>query len=284
MKKQWCGIVVIFLLGACQQETNNKIPLAQVGERFLYKEDIDKVLPENIQDKDSALWVDDFIKKWVRSELVILNAEQNLSPEQKNVDKELEEYRNSLLTYRYKNELLAQKMDTVITGEEVNTYYEKHDREFVLKNNIVKAIYLKIPLEVANPETVKSLTRDEDPRKLAQLDEYSVQYAKTYDRFDDKWVNSKDVLNQFPEETNDEERLLRRNNFIESSDTDYYYFICIRDFRLAGQVAPLPYVESEIRNILLNERKIKFLRTIEDDIYSEGLASNKFKIFNIKNN
>ncbi|MGV8139527.1 MAG: hypothetical protein AB2L20_30385 [Mangrovibacterium sp.] len=284
MKKQWCGIVVIFLLGACQQETNNKIPLAQVGERILYKEDIDKVLPENIQDKDSALWVDDFIKKWVRSELVILNAEQNLSPEQKNVDKELEEYRNSLLTYRYKNELLAQKMDTVITGEEVNTYYEKHDREFVLKNNIVKAIYLKIPLEVANPETVKSLTRDEDPRKLAQLDEYSVQYAKTYDRFDDKWVNSKDVLNQFPEETNDEERLLRRNNFIESSDTDYYYFICIRDFRLAGQVAPLAYVESEIRNILLNERKIKFLRTIEDDIYNEGLASNKFKIFNIKNN
>ncbi|MEN6455998.1 MAG: hypothetical protein ABFD10_17240 [Prolixibacteraceae bacterium] len=283
MKKQWCGIVVIFLLGACQQETNNKIPLAQVGERILYKEDIDKVLPENIQDKDSALWVDDFIKKWVRSELVILNAEQNLSPEQKNVDKELEEYRNSLLTYRYKNELLAQKMDTVITGEEVNTYYEKHDSEFVLKNNIVKAVYMKIPLEVANPETIKSLTRDEDPRKLAQLDEYSVQYAKTYDRFDDKWVNSKDVLNQFPEKTNGEERLLRRNNFIESSDTDYYYFICIRDFRLAGQVAPLAYVESEIRNILLNERKIKFLRTIEDDIYNEGLASNKFKIFNIKN-
>jgi len=283
MKKQWCGIVVIFLLGACQQETNNKIPLAQVGERILYKEDIEKVLPENIQDKDSALWVDDFVKKWVRSELVILNAEQNLSPEQKNVDKELEEYRNSLLTYRYKNELLAQKMDTVITEEEVNAYYEKHNNEFILKNNIVKAIYMKIPLEVANPETVKSLTRDEDPRKLAQLNEYSVQYAKTYDRFEDKWVNSKDVLNQFPEETDNEERLLKRNNFIESSDTDYYYFICIRDFHLQGQVAPLAYVESEIRNILLNERKIKFLRAIEDDIYNEGMASNKFKIFNIKN-
>jgi hypothetical protein len=283
MKKQWYGLVIIFLLGACRQETTNKIPLAQVGEQILYQEDIEKVLPENIQDKDSTLWVDDFIKKWVRSKLVILNAEMNLSPEQKNVDRELEEYRNSLLTYRYKNELLAQKMDTVITEEEVNAYYEKRHNEFMLKDHIVKAVYLKIPLEVANPETVKSLTRDEDPRKLAQLDEYSVQYAKTYDRFEDKWVNSDHVLRQFPEEINDEKRLLKRNNFMESSDTDYYYFICIRDFRLRGQVAPLAYVESEIRNILLNERKIKFLRTIEDDIYNEGIASNKFKIFNIKN-
>jgi hypothetical protein len=283
MKKQWYGVLIVFLIGACQQETANKIPLAQVGERILYKEDIELVLPENIQDKDSALWVDDFIKKWIRSELVILNAEQNLTPEQKNVDKELEEYRHSLLTYRYKNELLAQKLDTVITEEEVNDYYAKHNSEFTLKNNIVKAIYLKIPLEVANPETVKNLTKDEDPQKMAQLDEYSVQYAKTYDRFENKWVNAKNVLVQFPEEIDDEESFLRRNKFIESSDTDYYYVICIRDFRLQGQVAPVAYVESEIRNILLNERKIKFLRDIEDDIYNEGLASNKFKIFNIKN-
>jgi hypothetical protein len=284
MKKQWYGILVICLLGACQQEKANKIPLAQVGERILYKEELEKVLPENLQDKDSALWVDDFIKKWVRSELVILKAEQNLSPEQKNVDKELEEYRNSLLTYRYKNELLAQKMDTVITSEEVNDYYARPNNEFILKNNIVKAIYLKIPLEVAHPETVKNLIRDEDPQKMAQLDEYSVQYAKAYDRFEDKWVKAGNVFQQFPDEIADEESFLRRNKFIESSDTHYYYLICIRDFRLQGQVAPVAYVEPEIRNILLNERKIKFLRNIEDDIYKEGLASNKFKIFNIKNN
>ncbi|MGV8096670.1 MAG: hypothetical protein AB2L24_32840 [Mangrovibacterium sp.] len=284
MKKQWYGILVICLLGACQQEKANKIPLAQVGERILYKEELEKVLPESLQDKDSALWVDDFIKKWVRSELVILKAEQNLSPEQKNVDKELEEYRNSLLTYRYKNELLAQKMDTVITSEEVNDYYARPNNEFILKNNIVKAIYLKIPLEVAHPETVKNLIRDEDPQKMAQLDEYSVQYAKAYDRFEDKWVKAGNVFQQFPDEIADEESFLRRNKFIESSDTHYYYLICIRDFRLQGQVAPVAYVEPEIRNILLNERKIKFLRNIEDDIYKEGLASNKFKIFNIKNN
>lgn len=282
MVQKWYGILIILLFGACQQKTADKMPLAQVGDRILYKEDVEEVFPENIPLQDSALWVDDFVKKWVRSELVILNAEQNLSPEQKNVDKELKEYRNSLLTYRYKNELLAQKMDTIITDEEINTYYEQHQNEFILKNNIVKAVYLKIPLEVANPETVKNLTVDENPQKLAQLDEYGVQYAKTYDRFEDKWINSDNVLYQLPEEIDDEERFLRRNKFIENSDTDYYYFICIRDFRIQGQVAPVAYVGPTIKNVLLNERKLKFLRDIEDDIYNEGLASNKFKIFNIK--
>jgi len=282
MRQQWYGILFILLFGACQQQEPDKIPLAQVGNRILYKEDIEEVLPENLPDRDSALWVDDFVKKWVRSELVILNAEQNLSAELKNVDKELKEYRNSLLTYRYKNELMTQKMDTVITTGEVNAYYEQHKNEYLLKNNIVKAVYLKIPLEVANPETIKNLTMDENPQKLAQLDEYGVQYAKTYDRFGDKWVNSSNVLYQLPEEIEDEERFLRRNKFIESSDTGYYYFICIRDFRIQGQIAPISYVEPDIRNILLNERKVKFLRNIEDDIYNEGLVSNKFKIFNIQ--
>lgn len=282
MKKQWYGIVIIFLLAACRNERADKIAVAQVGEYTLYKEDIEKVFPRNLKEQDSILWADDFIKKWVRSKLVILNAEQNLSAEQKNVEKELEEYRNSLLTYRYKNELLAQKMDTVVSGAEIEAYYARHNNEFILKQNIVRAIFLKSPLEVANPEKVKSLTRGEDLQKLAQLDQYSIQYAKVYDRFGDKWVAARDVFHQFPEEIHDEESFLKRNRFIESSDTDYYYFICIREYRLAGQVAPLGYVETDIKNILLNERKIKFLRDIEDDIYNEGLASNKFKIFNIK--
>ena len=270
------------LLASCHQEEKEKIPLAQVGDNILYKEDVEKVIPNNLSGTDSALWADDFVKKWVRSELVVLNAEQNLSPEQKNVNKELNEYRNSLLTYRYKNELMVQKMDTIITSGEISTYYQQHKNEYILKNNIVKAIFIKIPFELANAENIKRLCKDNDPQKLAQLNEYCMQYAKTYDRFGDQWINSANVFNQLPEGIGDEDRFLKRNQFAESSDTDYYYFICIRDYRMAGETAPQEYVEPEIRNILLNDRKIKFLKDIEEDIYQEGVASNKFKIFNTK--
>ena len=275
-------ILVVVLISSCSQK-QEKVPLAQVGSKMLYLEDVKEILPKRLSKADSTLWVDDFIKRWVQKELLILNAEENLSSSQKNVSKELEEYRSSLITYRYKKELMLQKMDTLITSGEIETYYEKHKTDFILKNDIVKAIYLKIPLEISSPETIKSLCIDNDPQKLQELDEYGIRYAKAYDRFDDKWINASQILDQIPKEIDHLEYFLRRNKFIESDDTDYYYFICIRDFRFAGENAPVEFVESSVKNILLNQRKINFLKKIEADVYKEGIESKKFKIFNFQN-
>ena len=274
--------IITCLLFSCSAE-QEKTPLAQVGSKTLYLEDVAKVLPERQLPADSALWVDDFVKKWIETELLILNAEKNLSPAQKDVSKELEEYRNSLLTFRYKKELMAQKMDTVILDKDVQKYYEEHKNEYILKNDIVKAIYLKTPLEVSSPETIKNLCIDNDPQKLLELDEYGIRYAKAYDRFMDNWVDANMVLGHIPKEIDNLERFLRRNKFIESDDTEYYYFICIRDFRFEGEFAPIEFVESSIKNILLNQRKINFLKKVDIDVYKEGLESKKFKIFNVQN-
>lgn len=275
-------LLLVFWFSACTQ-VEDKIPLAQVGTRYLYLEDVQKVLPDNISDTDSTLWMEDFIHKWVQKELLILNAEKNLTQEQKDVSHELQEYRSSLLTYRYKKALMEQKMDTTIHDDEISQYYEANKKEFVLQSDIVKAIYLKIPLEVANVETIKNLCFENDPQKLQELDEYGIRYAKSYDRFDDKWIDASQVLTQIPGEIDDLERFLRRNKFIESDDTDYYYFICIRDFRFEGEYAPIDFVSSSIKNILLNQRKINFLKKIETDVYKEGLESNKFKLYNTQN-
>lgn len=275
-------LLLVFCFSACTQ-VEDKILLAQVGTKYLYLEDVQKVLPDNISDTDSTLWMEDFIHKWVQKELLILNAEKNLTQEQKDVSHELQEYRSSLLTYRYKKALMEQKMDTTIHDDEISQYYEANKKEFVLQSDIVKAIYLKIPLEVANVETIKNLCFENDPQKLQELDEYGIRYAKSYDRFDDKWIDASQVLTQIPGEIDDLERFLRRNKFIESDDTDYYYFICIRDFRFEGEYAPIDFVSSSIKNILLNQRKINFLKKIETDMYKEGLESNKFKLYNTQN-
>lgn len=271
-------ILIVLAFASCKQQ-QVKTPLAQVGDKFLYMEDIREVLPDKLSEADSTLWVDDFIKKWVESELLVLNAEQNLPEAQKDVSKELKEYRNSLLTYRYKKELMAQKMDTVITDNAIHSYYEAHKNDFILKDDIVKAIYMKVPKELAEPDKIKKLCLDDNPQKLQELDEYGIRYAKSYDRFEDNWIKASQILAQMPKEIGDLERFLRRNKFIESDDTDYYYFICIRSFRFEGENAPIEYVETSIKNILLNQRKINFLKKIDADVYKEGLESKKFKIF-----
>lgn len=281
-KRFWFYLAGAILATGCHPGNEDKTPVAKVAEHYLYLEDLRKIVPQNLQGPDSAIWVDDFIRRWVQNELLILNAEQNLSDEQKDVEQELEEYRNSLITYRYKKELMAQKMDTVVTDSEIMEYYHNNQSRYRLQSSILKAAYLKIPLEVANAEQLRRYARDEDDQNMNQLNEYGLQYAKVFDRYGDKWVSSQQISQQIPEEINIDEQFLRRNKIIESSDTDYYYFICIRDFRNEGDYAPVEYVTDEIKSILLNERKIQFLKKIEDDIYQEAVASKRFKLFNQK--
>ena len=274
-------LFVFCLLFSCTKKIE-KTPVAKVGSEFLYLEDVAQTIPSDVSKDDSTLWANDFIKNWVKQELVIQAAEENLSFELKNVQKELEEYRNSLLTYRYKKELMNQKMDTVISASEIEEYFESNQHEFVLSNNIAKVVFLKIPTEIADPETIKHLCTDNSPERMSELDDYGIRYAKSYNRFNDDWVEIEQILSLIPSEIDDPVRFLRRNKFIENTDTDYYYFICIRDFRVSGENAPLEYVRSPIKNLLLNQRKIRFLKQIDKDIYDEGIASNKFKIFNVQ--
>jgi len=283
MRIFFLSVFFLFLFTKCQPPSKDeKTPLAQVGENILYKEDAQKVLPKYITESDSTLWMNDFINRWIRKELVVLAAEENLSPEQKDVSEKLDDYKNSLLTYRYKNQLLSQKLDTAITPEEINDYYHKHDKEYILTNNIIKAIFLKVPSELANIKQIKTLCNRISTENLAKLDEYGMQFTKLYDRFDDQWINAASVFQLFPNTIKKESDFLKKNKFAEDSDTNYYYFICIRDYRLSGDIAPMDFVNKEIRNVILNKRKIKFFKNMEDNIFQEGSISNKYKIFNKK--
>jgi hypothetical protein len=111
-----------------------------------------------------------------------------------------------------------------------------------------------------------------------------MSYAKAYDRFNDDWVAADMVLKNTPAEIKDQNQFLERNRFVESTDMNYYYIVCIRDYRLSGQVSPVEYVQNDIKNLILSKQKIEFLKQIEKDIYREGIENNKVKLFKTKNN
>ena len=285
MKKSGVYISFIaFLLTACNLFVDRGEPVVKVGDRILTIKELSGNIPDYLDATDSALWADDYIKKWIQRQLLLLKAEQNLNAEMKDVSAELEEYRSSLLVYRYKNELMKQKIDTTVKDSEIQEYFNVHRESFILSRNIVKAIYVKLPVEVSSPENIKELCSTDKPEKQAKLNEYCMTYAKAYDRFNDQWVAADLVLKNTPVVIADQNQLLQRDRFIESSDMNYYYIVCIRDFRLSGQVSPIEYVQNDIRNLILSKQKIEFLKHIEEDIYKEGLKSNKVKLFKQKNN
>ncbi|MBN1820173.1 MAG: hypothetical protein JXR31_14395 [Prolixibacteraceae bacterium] len=275
---------VLLILIACNNNNTEEKgkALARVSDKYLYLSDLEDFIPDKINPSDSILMAEDYIKKWIQKELLIQKAEENLSNDQKNVSKELEEYRNSLIIYKYKNELVAQKMDTTVSDSEIKDYYNNNTGNFILNRNIVKGIYLKIPVEVANPEQLKLYCGNESDENFRDLKEYCLQYAKAFDSFNDLWIDFDYIINFIPTEITDQKRFLERNTMLEASDSDYYYMVCIRDYRLAGQTAPVDYVGGQIKNLILNRRKLTFLKNVEQDIYNEGIRNNKFNIYDVE--
>lgn len=273
-----------FLLSTCDLFVESDEPVAKVGNKVLTMKELSVYIPNYLDATDSSLWAADYIKKWVQRELLLQKAEENLKASMKDVSRELEEYRNSLIVYRYKNELMKQKMDTTVKDLDIQKYFNEHRESFILNRNIVKAIYIKVPLEVSSPENLKELCSSDSREKVAKLNEYCMSYAKAYDRFNDQWVAADLVLKNTPVVITDQENFLLRNHFSESSDMNYYYIVCIRDYRLSGQVSPIEYVQNDIRNLILSKQKIEFLKNIEKDIYKEGVDKNKVKLYKIKNN
>ena len=277
-------LVLFALLSSCEKKIAEKNEVAaQVGVKKLYISEISSVIPDDTGYEDSIMLANDYIKKWIKQELLIKKAEENLSAEQKDVTQELEEYRNSLIIYRYKNELIAQKMDTTVSDDQILDYYSEEPDNFLLKKNIVKAIFIKIPLEFANPEELKRLCKDKTEEGTIELRDYCIQYAKSFDIFNDHWVDFEFVAKNIPEIINDPEQFLQRNDILESRDSSYYYLVSIFDYNLKNNQAPLEYVKERIKNLILNRKKIEFLKELENNVYSEGIRKNKFKIFDIEN-
>lgn len=280
---QFLVFFVVLLTACTNDQTNLNKVVAQVGESKLYLNDLSNIVPAGLDKSDSTLMADDYIKKWIKQELLIQKANENLSPEQKDVSKELLEYRNSLIIYKYKNELMKQRMDTTVLSSQIEQYYREHPENFNLNTDIVKAIFVKIPNEVANPSQLKQLIENTSDEGMEEFREYCLQYAKGFDIFMDRWVDFEMIKKNLPPELSDTQRLLSGRKQIEAKDSNYYYLVSIQDYRLINELSPLEYVEDNIRNLILNQRKITFLKDLEENIYKEGVRQNKFTIYDVEN-
>jgi hypothetical protein len=269
----------LLLIRCGQTDDPGDQPVAQVGTKILKHSELVQIIPDELPSEDSIKLADEYIRKWIRQELLIQKANENLTPEQKDLSKEIDEYRNSLIIYKYKNALLGEQMDTTVTNEQIETYYNNNTENFRLNTNIVKGIFMKIPANVVNSRNLKKMLDDTSDEGIAALREYCVQYAKNYDFFTDNWVSFRKVRNNLPYEIDNPEELLRQKSVIEQKDSEFYYVVSIFDYRLQNEIAPIEYVKENIKTLILNKRKVELLQQIEENVYKEGVRQNKFKIF-----
>lgn len=277
-----CVIILVIFLSSCPRIEPNKQgdPLARIEDMYFYPSDLPNIFYGDISAEDSAKIAKTYIQKWIKNKLLLQKAELNLSDEkQRQVLKRLADTRASLMIYEYQQQMINQKLDTVISQREINEFYNLHLNNFILDKDIIKTLFVQLPVNSPNISNVRQWYRSNNSEDLTKLESYCYQYATKYDYFNENWIPFNLLLNLIPVSVNNHQSYLKYNQYIETSDSLYLYFANIRDYRIKGSNAPVEYINDNIKSIILNNRKIKFLKEIENNIYYDELSRNKFEIY-----
>lgn len=259
----------------------NRTAVARAGDAFLYLDELPKLIQPGTSQADSTAIINNYINSWARKQFIFRKAEENLSPELMNeIDAQVEETRANLVIYQYQRQMMLERMDTVISEAEMETYYNENQESFVLSSNIIKALFIKLPFETPDLNRIRTLARSNEQDDLQELETICYQFAEKFDDFNEQWVPFDRLSVELPQEIQNEESFLRRTRFHEATDSTDMYFITIRDYRLRLSVAPFEYVREDIKRIIWNNRRLEFIQNLENGIYNDALKENGFTIFN----
>jgi hypothetical protein len=278
---------LVFLAGCgdlWRKEPDNQ-PLARVGESYLYAEDVRDLLDKNLSPQDSAAFVSNLINTWATRQLLMSRAKINLPEERiEEFESLISDYRAELYTRAYKEALIAQISDTLVGDEELSEFYESEKENFKLQEKIVQLRFVELPLQFLNRDEVTERLRRFEGEDLAFLDSVGVQFKKLH--FNDSlWVPVSRVIEEIvPLTYENEEEYLKNSQFFEMEDSTGVYLTRVVNVLKPNEIAPLSYIEPRIRQVLLNRRKMKHLRSLEADLMDEAIRQKEFEIYETEQN
>ena len=278
MKKATLIIVCLLTVVSCdfskKDEKSRKI--AEAGGQILWESDVKGIFSPNQTREDSLGLLNTFANNWVRKQLLAAVAERQLSTEQKNVAQELEDYRLSLLIYRYEKVYMEQRMNTDISEEEIEKFYRDYSENFVAENPLVKALYIKIRKDLPEVTHILRVYRLREPENMMELASLCEGAAERFTDFNEEWIEFNRLLRELPE--GDYNAALTQK-YIESQDDRYVYLLYLYEVIMPGSNTPLEYEKENIRSIILNKRRQEIIRLLENSIYNEALDHDKVKIY-----
>ncbi len=254
--------------------------IARVGENYLYKEEVSKLLAQGISKEDSASFVTNYINNWASKQLLLDKAKINL-PEDKlsEYDALVANYRTDLYTRAYKEALVRQGSDSIISNSQLEQFYEAEKENFKLKEKVVQLRFVELPKQFLNKDEVIDRLKSFKPEDKVYLDSIGVQFRKL--NFNDSlWVSAARVIGEIPPLTfEDADKHLKKSQFFELEDEKGVYLAKIVDVKEVNEIAPLSYIEPQIEQVLLSRRKLDFLRKLETEILDEAIKKNEFEIY-----
>jgi hypothetical protein len=224
---------------------------------------------------DSAAIVDGYIQNWVRENLMILEAENNIAADI-NLTKLVDDYRSSLLVYNYEKKLVEEKLDTIILEVEKKSFYEGNKASYILSHPVFKCIIAKVPAKLKSEIT--NIRKALDKSDLTEA-MFLIREKAIYHQLDTSLYVAKDDLESLVPGSLIYKLDKKSGNSYSVSDKDYEYFVKIIKYYDESSIPPFDFIESKIIKTILSERKNTLLKKYRQQLYDDALNKKIFEIY-----
>ncbi|HEY5919024.1 MAG TPA: peptidyl-prolyl cis-trans isomerase [Chryseolinea sp.] len=254
---------------------------ARANGSYLYRDELVGFVAPGTPAVDSTQLVEAYIDSWIRKQLLIQEASRKIDINEAQVERKILDYRYSIIAYEYQTYYIKQHLDTAVSYDEIEKYYKANIDNFILKQNIVQGTFVKVPKNAPRTGKIKDLifsTREKDENELKS---YCLSFSVAYHISGSNWIAFDDLVKNSPlVEIPNKIQFLKSNPYFETSDENYLYFLRVRHYRILDNISPLEFVMDDIKNIILNKRKVELAKKLEDEVYKYALDQNEFEIFN----
>lgn len=270
-----------FKKGGNGDDGSGSEPLASVGEIYLYPRDVEGIVPAGMTPNDSIDIIERHINSWIKKQLLISEAQKQLTFDEVELERRVLDYRYALMMHEFEKYMVSRNIDTNITEEEIDAYYQENIENFELKQNIIRGYFIQLSKDAPNLRRFRYLLRSNRARDIEELKSYAYSYGTKVHLDDSIWVNFEDVINNTPlVDLPNKTDFLRRNKFYEIPDDNFIYFLRISQYKIQNDTSPLEFVRDDIQKLILNKRKVQLAKKLEEDIYEKAVENEDFRIYN----
>ena len=271
-------ILLLFIISCNYNLKNNDGYVARVGDEFLSVEEIQELVPKNLNKQDSIRIVNNVIEEWATSKLLIQNAIINLTEiEKSQIDNKSEKYRENLIISEYRNKISNNNPDTSASKDEIELFFSENSKNFKLFEEIIKGRYVKLNKNTFNINEIKRRFRRFDQSDKSFFDSISIQLLNYYLN-DSIWINKKLFFNKIPSLEYDQSLRISKNNlFYVQEDSLALYLIKINNYKKADDYAPLEYIYNRIKEVIVSKKRIDYLNKIDKELIGDAITKNLYE-------
>lgn len=255
------------------------VVLATAAGKKLHRKDVVEQIPSGLSSQDSAAMAENIIHAWAIARLVEKKMAESLSNVDKDVNRELEEYRNALLRYRFEQKFIQTHLDANVTREQILEHYEANKSAYALSAPIVKVRCFRLPQKSRQRDLIFKLLKAEGEDDIAELCDLGQKPACSYVDYGDKWISVVDLARNYG---------MDYGTFLAKEDKSFIVFldeqseeniIFIVDRVGFGKIPPVEYCENDIKEVIISRRRYELSKNLERNLLEEASQNGEYEIY-----